>query len=104
MIKPNLQKLRDFSALTVGGLIFLVAFNLLIFLAFGDANIDLTKDKKFSLSKDTTDFLDENKTQMNIKFFVSKDLKNKNPKLAEYAEYLRKILVEYRIILTDLSI
>lgn len=96
MIKFNVKKLSELGGLFVGGLIFLVAINLLVFLLFGDANVDLTKDKKYSLSDETINFLDENKEQINIKFFVSKDLKSKNPKLAEYAEYLRKLLVEYK--------
>ena len=96
MIKFNVRNFSEFCGLFVGGFIFLVAVNLLTFLLFGDVNIDLTKDKKYSLSDETINFLDKNKEQVIIKFFVSKDLKSKNPKLAEYAEYVRKLLLEYK--------
>ena len=96
MIKLSVKKFSEFSMLIFGGLIFLIAFNLIFFLLFGDVNIDLTKNKKYSLSDETINFLKNNTEQVNIKFFVSKDLQAKNPKLAEYAEYLRKLLVEYK--------
>lgn len=96
MIKFNVKNFGEFCGLFAGGFIFLIALNLLVFLLFGDVNIDLTADKKYSLSDETINFLDKNKEQINIKFFVSKDLKYKNPKLAEYAEYIRKLLVEYK--------
>lgn len=96
MIKFNVKNFGEFCGLLAGGFIFLIALNLLVFLLFGDVNIDLTADKKYSLSDETINFLDKNKEQINIKFFVSKDLKYKNPKLAEYAEYIRKLLVEYK--------
>ncbi len=96
MIKFNVKSFGEFCGLFAGGFIFLIALNLLVFLLFGDVNIDLTADKKYSLSDETINFLDKNKEQINIKFFVSKDLKYKNPKLAEYAEYIRKLLVEYK--------
>ena len=100
MIKFNVKNFGEFCGLFAGGFIFLIALNLLVFLLFGDVNIDLTADKKYSLSDETINFLDKNKEQINIKFFVSKDLKYKNPKLAEYAEYIRKLLVEYKNTLT----
>ncbi len=96
MIKLNVKKFSEFSLLIFSGLIFLIALNLVFFLLFGDTNIDLTKNKKYSLSNETVRFLDKNKKQVNIRFFVSKDLQSKNPKLAEYAEYLRKLFVEYK--------
>ena len=96
MIKLNVKKFSEFSILILGGFVFLIAFNLMFFLLFGDVNIDLTKNKKYSLSNETINFLENNTEQINIKFFVSKDLQSKNPKLAEYAEYLRKLLNEYK--------
>lgn len=96
MLKVNVKKVGEFSALVLSGIIFLLAFNLLFFLMFGDFNVDLTKDKRFSLSDDTIEFLDNNENPVNIRFYVSKDLQAKNPKLNEYAEYIRKVLVEYK--------
>ena len=96
MIKLNVKKFSEFSMLLAGGIIFLIALNLMFFLLFGDVNLDLTKDKKYSLSDETISFLKNNKERVNIRFFVSKDLKSKNPQLAEYAEYLRKLFVEYK--------
>ena len=96
MVKFNVKKISEFSILLMSGLICLVAFNILFFLMFGDFNVDLTKDKKFSLSDETINFLDNNEQLINVRFYVSKDLQSKNPKLGEYAEYIRKILVEYK--------
>lgn len=96
MIKFNITKNKNFYILILALLVLLIAFNLLFFLFLGDYNFDLTSDKRYSLSDKTINFLKNNNQKINIKFFVSKDLKSKNYKLAEYAEYLRKIFIEYK--------
>ncbi len=96
MINFSVKKVGNFSALVAGGLMFLVALNLFIFLIVGDVNLDITSDGKYSLSDKTENFLKNNDQRINVRFFVSKDLKSKNFKLAEYAEYLRKIFMEYK--------
>lgn len=57
---------------------------------------DVTDDDRFGLDKDTVKWLEDNKCGVNIRFYVSKDLAQKDVALAGYADYVRRLLAEYQ--------
>ncbi len=84
------------SLLVVGMIVLFVAVNLLQGMLFGQRYIDLTTDKRYTLTQQTVDFLKNNDESIIIRMYQSKNLLKQNHKLGEYAEYLRKLLLEYK--------
>lgn len=84
------------SLLIAGMVVLLIAVNLLQSMLFGRSYIDLTEDKRFSLTPQTVEFLKSNDALIIIRLYQSKDLLKQNRVLGEYAEYIRKLLMEYK--------
>ena len=91
----NKVKFTNLSLWILSVLLLFVVINLLVGLLFGKQYMDITTDKRYSLSKATVDFLDNNQKHVIIRFYQSKDLKENNQELGAYAEYLRKLLSQY---------
>ena len=84
------------SLLIVGMVVLFIAVNLLQSMLFGQAYIDLTADKRYSLTSQSVEFLKKNDTPIMIRMYQSKDLLKQNRILGEYGEYVRKLLLEYK--------
>ena len=75
-----------------GILVAVAALILGINLLLGGRYVDLTADKKFSLSPQTLELLQ--RQEATIRLYVSKDIAS--PRLAGYASYVRRLLSEYQ--------
>ena len=83
----------NITLLGLATLVLLFALNLLFSLLFGGFYFDITNDKRYTLTSETKKFLEDNKEPINIRLYVSNNLKN--DELSQYAKYLRKLFDEY---------
>lgn len=85
-----------FAGLVFGSLILLWSANFLMAWLGSGLVWDITADKRYSLSRETLDFLAKNEMNVSIRLYVSSDLAAKNPEFGAYALYIKKLLDEYR--------
>ena len=76
--------------------ILFASVHLLFGLWFGDSFVDVTYDKRYSLSPETVNFLKNNQKPITIRVYQSADLAQRNPTLGQYANYIRKLIHEYQ--------
>ena len=95
-MNKRINKNVSFLILAAGIIVLAAAVNILFNLFFGHIYFDLTTDKRYSLSDESKAFLENNKTPVSIRFYIAKDLAQKNASLGQYADYLRKLLIEYQ--------
>ena len=95
-MNKRINKNVSFLILAAGIIVLAAAVNILFNLFFGHIYFDLTTDKRYSLSDESKAFLENNKTPVSIRFYIAKDLAQKNALLGQYADYLRKLLIEYQ--------
>lgn len=88
------NKSLNITLFAISVFILLIAINLLFSILFGNIHFDTTRDKKYTLTQETKEFLSKNNETISIRFYVSNSLKNKN--LIKYARELRKLFDEYR--------
>lgn len=95
MIK-RITKGTLFAGAVLGVLLLLWSADFLISWTTENAVWDITPDKRYSLSRETKEFLAKNNTDISIRLYVSNDLASKNPEWGAYALYIKKLLEEYR--------
>ena len=84
-------------AIWIGGISVLSAALILLSNLFLDGvSYDLTSDGRYSLDSRTKDFLKQNKQQVAVRLYLSKDLIGQNQALGYYAGYVRRLLEEYQ--------
>ncbi|MDE1173400.1 MAG: Gldg family protein [Parvibaculaceae bacterium] len=88
------------SAMGVAALVLLavlfVAVNLFSMVTFRSAQIDLTQNRLFTLSKGTAHVLADLKEPVTLRFFYSEKLANDYPQIKTYADRARDMLEEIR--------
>lgn len=84
-------------AVWIGGITVLAAALVLLSnLVLGGFYYDLTSDGRYSLDGRTEAFLKDNKQPVAVRLYVSKGLIGQNQALGYYADYVRRLLEEYR--------
>ena len=78
MIK-RITKGTLFAGAVLGVLLLLWSADFLISWTTENAVWDITPDKRYSLSRETKEFLAKNNTDISIRLYVSNDLASKNP-------------------------
>ena len=96
MQNRKLKKHLFLGITIVFALILFISVNLLMGMWLGNEYLDLTPDKRYSLSDKTKEFLKNNQKPIVINLYQSSDLAQKNPELGQYATYVRKLLQEYK--------
>ena len=76
-------------------ILLLILFNVLSGVLFGYSFLDITSDKRYSLTDTTLDFLKQNQTNMTIRFYASSDIKQNNLSYSHYADYVNRLLSKY---------
>lgn len=92
----KLHKKVTFFGVAVCTAVLAVTVNLLFGFAGKFFRWDATPGHLYSLSYETLNFLADNKMPVAVQFYQTAKLENKNPKLGEYADYVRKILQQYK--------
>ena len=78
-----------------GTLLLLISFNMLSGLFLSGLVFDTTPDKRFSLSAATRDFLNRNTMPLNIRLYVSQNIKKHSSGYGALADYLNRLFAEY---------
>lgn len=80
-----------------GGIVIVAAALILLAnLMFGGLGGDVTADKRYSLDAKTISFLTTNKEPITVRLYIAKNLAEQNPRLGQYADYVRRLLSEYQ--------
>lgn len=85
----------------------LLVFILMLTVAFAALNIgtalwgssfslDLTHSSRYTLSPQTQEFLQNNKQPLFARLYISADLEREYPALAQYAQYITRLLEQYK--------
>ena len=98
MLIYNKIKSKNSSVLI---LFFLLVFSFILLnvatsLFVGNAKLDISKDKIYSLSPDSIKLMNKLNTPINVRLFMSEDIENDYPELKQYAGYIIRFLEEYR--------
>lgn len=76
----------SFFAINVGSALFL-----------GSNKLDLTMEQKYTLSEETLDWLNNNKSPFFIKLYLSPNLDEQSPQLGQYSRYVMRFLEQYKL-------
>lgn len=76
-------------------LLLLILFNVISGLIFGYMVFDITSDNRYNLSPTTKKYLQENKSNITIRLYVSKNLNQSNQSYGDYADYINRMLSKY---------
>lgn len=81
--------------LSVSILLIMVVFNLFNGMLLSDFTLDITGDKRYSLTQTTQDFLKNNQIPINARLYVSKNIKKANLLYGAYADYINRVIEKY---------
>ena len=95
MIKKRIDSNKNLAILIGVVLLLLVLFNVISGLIFGYMLVDTTSDNRYNLSPSTKKYLQENKSNITIRLYVSKNLNQSNQTYGDYADYINRMLYKY---------
>ena len=95
MIKKRIDSNKNLAILIGIVLLLLVLFNVISGLIFGYMLVDTTSDNRYNLSPSTKKYLQENKSNITIRLYVSKNLNQSNQTYGDYADYINRMLYKY---------
>ena len=75
----------SFAALNIGTALFTSSYK-----------IDLTADNRYTLSKETVNWLQNNKEPLFIRLYLSPDIDSSYPALGQYTRYVVRFLEQYK--------
>lgn len=94
-MKKYLLSHLNLTIVTISVLLIMIVFNLFSGMLFGGIMADITGDKRYSLTDTTKNFLKNNQTPINMRLYVSKNIKRINPIYGAYADYINRFLEKY---------
>ena len=81
--------------LSVSVLLIMIVFNLFNGMLLSSLTLDITGDKRYSLTETTKSFLKNNQMPINARLYVSKDIKRANLLYGAYADYIKRVIEKY---------
>lgn len=93
------RKEKSWISVSTAAVLFVVALvliNILSAMLFSSSKADFTSDKKYTLSKTTKEIISNIPKQMDIKVYLSSDIRNVSPSTADYSQFVINYLEKYK--------